>query len=87
MGVPQAQFWEMWVPESNFLFNFASFWVSEQNFRVSETPGQPLRTALQLGDNFGQKWPKIVKNRENRMLFKMNSRENGKRNPKSDLIF
>ena len=48
MGVPQAQFWEMWVPKSNFLFNFASFWVSEQNFRVSETPGQPLRTALMV---------------------------------------
>ena len=39
------------------------------------------------GGNFGQKWPKMAKNRENSMLFKMNSEENGKRNPKSDLIF
>ena len=30
------------------------------------------------GGNFGQKWPKIAKNRENSMLFKMNSEENGK---------
>jgi len=34
-----------------------------------------------------QKLPKMAKNRENSMLFKMNSEENGKRNPKSDLIF
>ena len=39
------------------------------------------------GGNFGQKWPKIAKNRENRMLFKMNSEEKGKGNSKSDLIF
>jgi len=39
------------------------------------------------GGNFGQKWPKMAKNRENSMLFKMNSEENGKSNPKSDLIF
>jgi hypothetical protein len=36
MGVRKHQFWEMWVSEPNFLFNFASFWVSEQNVRVSE---------------------------------------------------
>ena len=35
----------------------------------------------------GQFWPKVAKNRENRMLFKMNSKENGKRNPKFDFIF
>jgi len=29
----------------------------------------------------------MAKNRENSMLFKMNSEENGKSNPKSDLIF
>jgi len=39
------------------------------------------------GGNFGQKWPNMAKNRENSMLFKMNSGENGKRNLKSDLIF
>jgi len=39
------------------------------------------------GVNFGQTWPKMAKNRENSMLFKMNSEENGKGNPKSDLIF
>ena len=38
------------------------------------------------GEKFSQKWPKMAKNRENRMLFKMNSKENEKRNPKSDLI-
>ena len=37
--------------------------------------------------NFGQKWPKMAKNREKSMLFKMNSEDNGKRNPKSNLIF
>ena len=39
------------------------------------------------GVNFGQKWRKMAKNGENHMVFKMNSKENGKRNPKSDLIF
>jgi len=39
------------------------------------------------GGNFGQKWRKMAKNGENHMLFKLNSKEKGKRNPKSDLIF
>ena len=39
------------------------------------------------GVNLAQKWPKMAKNRENSMLFKMHSEENGKSNPKSDLIF
>ena len=39
------------------------------------------------GGNFGQKWPRMAKNRENRILFKMNSKEKEKCNPKSDLIF
>jgi len=33
------------------------------------------------GGNFGQKWRKMAKNRENRMLLKINSKKNGKRNP------
>ena len=39
------------------------------------------------GGNFGEKWPKMARNRENSMLSKMNSEENWKSNPKSDLIF
>ena len=39
------------------------------------------------GGNFGQKWPKMATNCENSMLFRINSEENGKHNPKSDLIF
>ena len=35
----------------------------------------------------GQKWPNMTKNRENRMLCKINSEENKKSNQKSDLIF
>jgi len=46
-----------------------------------------LKLLKSKGGNFGQKWPKMAKNRENHMLLKINSKENGKRNPKSDLIF
>jgi len=39
------------------------------------------------GVNLGQKWPKMAKNHENSMLFRINSEENGKSNLISELIF